>query len=58
MTELEKKALAEQIIVCLKNEFRETPYYNQVEEDGSVSLVEKDYFYRLQNKIINDCLND
>lgn len=55
------KLIAENLIFDLKLQWVETTHFNEIAEDGSISLVENPYYYRLLDKItisINNTLNE
>ncbi len=49
--------LSESILFLLKDDLRVKPYFNMIEEDGSVSMEKSTYGTRIYDKIREEILN-
>lgn len=51
------KLVGENIIFDLQNEFREKPFYNEIDESGVINTLESPYYSRLLDKILESIDN-
>jgi hypothetical protein len=54
---LNSKLIAENLIYDIQAEFREKPFYNEIDESGVVGIIESTYYYRILDKIVESINN-